>query len=200
MPSQPFLLVDGYNLLHAAGFARRRYGPGDLQRSRSRLLTYLLLRLSEEQLSRTTVVFDAENAPSNLPRSTSLHGMEVLFADPGTDADSKIEQLIAQHSAPRQIRVVSSDHRLQKAARRRRCRFVDSEAFVIELEKQDAISGEDEQVTQRMSQHPKYTGRLSETETQQWLEFFGEVPRADSKGERLQSEIDELTRDFDVES
>ena len=32
------LLIDGYNLMHAAGFARVRYGPGDLERCRLRLL------------------------------------------------------------------------------------------------------------------------------------------------------------------
>ena len=33
----PYHLIDGYNLLHAAGLAREKYGPGDLERALARL-------------------------------------------------------------------------------------------------------------------------------------------------------------------
>ncbi len=42
------LLIDGYNLLHAAGLGRARYGPGDLQRARQALLRKLFELLTPE--------------------------------------------------------------------------------------------------------------------------------------------------------
>src|SRR5690349_20885382 len=44
--SAGILLIDGYNLLHAAGMAQHDYGPGDLLRCRTRLLKWLLEKLS----------------------------------------------------------------------------------------------------------------------------------------------------------
>ncbi|HEY5310864.1 MAG TPA: hypothetical protein VIK18_00045, partial [Pirellulales bacterium] len=40
-----------------------------------------------------------------------------------------IEELIRQDSAPRRLTVVSSDHRLQRAAHRRKARAVDSDRW-----------------------------------------------------------------------
>lgn len=130
---KPFLLIDGYNLMHAAGVARRRYGPGDLERCRKQLNRQLRELLSPETLARTAIVYDAFTSESNDRRSTDEGGLRVLFAPKGTDADSEIERLLNQTSAPRQTLVVSSDHRLHKAARRRKASCVDSEDFWEEI-------------------------------------------------------------------
>lgn len=126
---QPFVLIDGYNLMHASGLARRTYGPGDLEVCRNRLLQQLSARLNEEACRRTTVVFDAFDSVGDDQRLQHLHGLTVIFAPAGTDADSELERLIAEHSAPGQLWIVSSDHRLHKAARRRKATAVDSEQF-----------------------------------------------------------------------
>ncbi len=52
-------LIDGYNLMHAAGIARVRYARGDLERCRNRLLLKLSELLTEDERQRATVVFDA---------------------------------------------------------------------------------------------------------------------------------------------
>ena len=78
---------------------------------------------------RTVVVFDASDAPAGLPRTVDHEGLCVRFASDHEDADSLIEELIIGDSAPRRLTVVSSDHRLQRAARRRRARAVDSQAW-----------------------------------------------------------------------
>ena len=59
----PFHIIDGYNLLHAAGLGRPTYGPGDLERCRNRLLSFLRTHLRAAERARTTVVFDARDAP-----------------------------------------------------------------------------------------------------------------------------------------
>ena len=57
--SRPFWIIDGYNLMHAAGMARQHYGPHELERRRNLFLAFLNTHLSEVELPRTCVVFDA---------------------------------------------------------------------------------------------------------------------------------------------
>jgi uncharacterized protein len=172
-----YLIIDGYNLLHAAGLARRRYGPGQLERCRAQLLAYLANHLTDAERERATVVFDAAAAPPGLPRQLTAAEMVVRFAAPGKEADDTIEELVAAHSAPRQIRLISSDHRLQRSVQKRRGAFTDSEDFVQELERRGPISEENR--SPRPKPEPRPTGkRMSETETERWLRVFGEMPEA----------------------
>ncbi len=128
------VLIDGYTLLHAAGLAKAKYAPGELERRRARLLAKLRDLLDPAQLSRTTVVFDARiNPPPDRPDPPS-GPITVIFAPRDREADDVVEELLAKHSVPQQVLVVSSDHRLHKAARRRGATAVDSEEFVDELE------------------------------------------------------------------
>ena len=126
-------LIDGYNLLNATGIVGRGVGPGTLERSRLALLNFLAESLPPEEISRTTVVFDAWEAPRGLPRVTTHRGITVRFASPHGDADVMIEELIRGDSAPRRLTVVSSDHRLQRAAGRRRATAVDSDVWYAEI-------------------------------------------------------------------
>ena len=97
------------------------------------------------------------------------------FAAPGKDADDTIEELIAGHSAPRQIRVISSDHRLQRYIQKRRGNFSDSEDFVQELERRGPIAEPQESQAEPSASPPK---RERETDTEHWLAVFGEMPEA----------------------
>ena len=126
--STQFLLIDGYNVLFAVGLARKQYGPGQFEACRRRLLQGLADRIGEAQRRRTTIVFDAQEAPDGAPSEEVFAEMRVVFSV-GTDADSVIEQMLLAHSAPRQVLVVSSDHRLQRAAARRQAKSIDSDRF-----------------------------------------------------------------------
>ncbi len=169
--SRWFLIIDGYNLMHAWGLARQRYGPGDLERLRERFLHQLANRLTDQERSRTTIVFDAgTQAPLDIPTEHVFQSMRILFARRDEDADARIERLVKEHSAPRQIRLVSSDRRLQTAARRRKGKFVTSEEFALELEKnQTSTSPELSRDLEAKAQ-----GQLTEAEIAEWLELFGE--------------------------
>ena len=90
MAAIPFLIIDGYNLLHAAGLSLANYKQGDLHRQRGRLLALLAERLSTEERQRCTIVFDAVDAPSGLDSQFEHDGMAVLFAKPGHEADELI--------------------------------------------------------------------------------------------------------------
>jgi len=130
------LVIDGYNLMHAAGLARASYAPGDLERCRLKLLSLLAGFLGEERCHRTTVVFDAKSSPPGGVRQDMFKGILIEYSPPGQEADDVIESAIRRHSAPKQLLVVSSDHRLHKAARRRRAHARDSDLFLEDCERQ----------------------------------------------------------------
>ena len=165
------LIIDGYNLLHAAGLARRSYGPGDLARCRLRLLNLIAAGLDDAVRLRTSVVFDAKDPPPDAERVSVHRGMQVFFAEPGEEADDLIEDLIAAHSAPKQLVIVSGDRRLHKAARRRKAHVVDSERFVDDCERHSA--GADS--TAPSAEPLKPDAVDSPEDLEQWMEAFGGV-------------------------
>ena len=128
-----YLLIDGYNLLYAVGLLGRGIGPGGLERSRLALVGHLAASLEPEELAGTTIVFDAAGAPPGLPSMLHSRGLTILFAVGYEDADTLIEELIRSAPNPRRLVVVSSDRRLQRAARRRKASAVKSEAWYEDL-------------------------------------------------------------------
>lgn len=130
------LLIDGYNLLHAGGFIQRGLGPGGLERARLALLNFLVESLDPATLARAAVVFDSRSAPPDLPRVVQHRGLKVHFAAEHESADALLEELIRADSAPKQLIVVSSDHRLHRAARRRKATPMDSDAWYDETLRQ----------------------------------------------------------------
>lgn len=162
------LIIDGYNLLHAANLVGREVGPGGLERSRQALLDFLVASLEPQERAHTAVVFDAAKPPPGLPRVSEYQGIAVHFASAYEDADSLIEELIRADSAPRRLTVVSSDHRLHKAARRRKATAIDSDRWYAEILKRRAARTETRQV-------PKKPDRaLTPAEVQQWMKELGE--------------------------
>jgi uncharacterized protein len=173
MPAR-FLLIDGYNLLHAAGMGQQDYARGDLQRCRERLLRYLAEKLSPAEIERTLVIFDARDPPPDRPSEQLFRKLKVRFANPGGDADVVIQQWLDDHSAPKRVTLVSSDHVLQKAARRNRAEFVDSELFFEKLERRrrhagGAGSGRNEQ------SDSKPADSLTAAEAAHWMAVFGDL-------------------------
>jgi predicted RNA-binding protein with PIN domain len=166
------LIIDGYNLLHASGIIGGGKGPGSLERSRGALLNFLVESLSDRELPTAIIVFDAAQAPPGLPRITSHRGLAVQFASPHhADADELIEELIRADASPRRLVVVSSDHRLHRAANRRKATAIDSDKWFAE------------RLRARLGQHrgataeaPKPAGPLSSYEVARWLRDFGLEP------------------------
>ena len=126
------LIIDGYNLLHASGVFGADRGPRGFEQSRLALLDLLVGWLGPEAAD-CLVVFDAARAPDGLPGRFVHGGIRVWFAREYPDADSLIEELIDDDNAPQSLTVVSSDRRLQAAARRRRANAVDCETWLADL-------------------------------------------------------------------
>lgn len=125
------LLIDGYNLLHATPLVGDR--KAGLRWSREALLRFLAATLDEATRKRTTIVFDAASAPPGLPAEMISAEMSIRFARGYDDADELLEELIEADHSPRNLTVVSSDHRVQRAAQRRRANFQDSDLWFADM-------------------------------------------------------------------
>ncbi len=162
------LIIDGYNLIHAGGILGRGVGPGSLERARRALLNLLVESLDATEIRRTIVVFDASDPSIVGARRQRHRGLDVRFARGHKDADALIEELIAASSAPRRLTVVSSDHRLHRAARKRRARAVDSDAWLRELYARRHAASQDARHERKPSPP------LTETEVEHWLKVFAD--------------------------
>jgi predicted RNA-binding protein with PIN domain len=163
------LLIDGYNLLHVTGIS----GPsGTLHSSREALLRFLASAIDVAERPRTTIVFDAADAPPAWPRTVVVEDMTVHYASNYNDADELIEELIAADHVPRSLTVVSGDHRIQRAARRRRATFVDSDIWFADRLRRRAASRPAPPRTY------KPAGPLSAAEVAYWLKEFATTPDA----------------------
>jgi uncharacterized protein len=162
------LLIDGYNLLHATGIFGEGTELTELHRSREALLRFLAESISSAERSRTTIVFDAAGAPPGLPKTLVHDRITVHFARDYEDADTMLEELIAAHETPRTLVVVSSDHRVQRAARRRRAKAVDSDRWYVEL-----CSSQRSRGVLAIKPPQKPTATLSPGEVEYWTAQFG---------------------------
>lgn len=127
------LLIDAYNLLHLSDQLWRQRSEGWLARARDRLVGVLAQHLGPELCQQTCLVFDAKQGRKSTPGSISKHGIELLFAVDHDEADDLLEEIIARHATPKRLMVVSSDHRIQRAASRRGARFMDADVWYSEL-------------------------------------------------------------------
>ena len=173
MPTPPFIIIDGYNLLHTIGSRRSLGARGNLQRARMELAGHIAARMNPDQCERTTIVFDALAPSNDLPDSSTHQGITVLFSRGFPDADSMIEYLLQKHSAPKKVIVVSNDRRVQTAATRRRAAFVDCESWYESLAK---ASSEADSMETGDSAEIDRKEIASPDERQAWLREFGYDP------------------------
>jgi predicted RNA-binding protein with PIN domain len=159
-------LIDGYNLLHATGRLTARAGRQALESARRSLL--IQVRTGHEPDARdVTVVFDARGAPAGADTQSEFGGIRVLFAK-GQTADDLIEDLIRAEASPRLLTVVSDDHRIQRAARRRGCRVTGCLDYVEQLLAPRSAA------PQPTASDPTAKPESSTPEEmQQWLDAFG---------------------------
>jgi predicted RNA-binding protein with PIN domain len=154
------LIIDGHNLLHSIQQTGEDSEPiSDVQLCR--ILSGYLKLIDEKG----EIVFDG-TGPRDKSGFDNISNLEVFFAGLGSDADTVIEDKIKASTAPRRLTVVSSDRRLRDAARARKATAVKSEVFWNNLRKQ----------LRRKKTFKEPTAKrrgLTESETEQWLEFFG---------------------------
>src|SRR4051794_8522283 len=160
-------LVDGYNLLFHLGLLDRQGGHQALDRARSRLLEQVRTTLGEGD-HHVTVVFDSGRNRRAAPPPKEFLGIEVRYSGGGDFADDVIEALIAECPQPRHLVVVSNDHRIQQAARRKGAQAWSCDAL---------LDHGDARTTPTRAPHPVEPERtaLSREEVRHWLEEFGDL-------------------------
>jgi predicted RNA-binding protein with PIN domain len=154
----PFI-IDGHNLLYSIREAEDGFSISDIQ----------LCRILDMYFKQTgevgEIIFDGVG-PKDKSDFYKINNLEVLFAGFSKDTDTIIEEKIEVNTAPRRLTIVSSDRRLRKAARTRRANTVKSEEFWTNVNKQLRRKKTPKEPTAKRQ-------GLSESETDQWLEFFG---------------------------
>lgn len=168
------LIIDGYNLLYAAGLVGSVDGEGSFEGERRAMLDALLEVIDPKELTQTVVVFDSAKAPPGLPRVYNHHQITVRFATGYADADEMIEELIQEHHAPKRLTVVSSDHRVQRAARRRKAKAIDSDSWYRLMRQTRARRREEEAKKPPLPKRPSAPA-IPESEVSEWVEFFGKI-------------------------
>lgn len=171
------LLIDGYNLIFGTNIESRGRG-GALQRMRTGLLEFVAARIDRTRYKSIAIVFDAASAPPGLPTYFQEHGVDVHFARDHESADALLEELIARSTSPGRLTVVSSDHRVQRAAKRRGATAIDSEVW---LRKELAIANRKPRPVDRKPPAP-----LNSIETKAWMEYFGDVEIAEAMSIELE--------------
>jgi predicted RNA-binding protein with PIN domain len=180
------LLIDGYNLMYAVGLLGKRLGPDGFRKVRQRFLNDLADALGAVEAHQTTVVFDAAAPPDNVPCEQVHKGITVVFAVDDDDADTRIERLIAQHSAPKALTVVSSDNRIRLAATRRKARIESADDFWSKLEDRRSARAGPRQAPPPLS--PEERARLhglGPDQSREWLETFRHVADEPDAAEAL---------------
>ena len=176
-------IIDGYNLLHAAGLVRGKLIGKQLEGARLRLMKRLAYQMSKDDRANTTVVFDAKTVLVVSSREELIEGMRVLFPEPGHEADELIEEMIAQDPQPRMLRIVSSDRRLHRAARERMATAINSDRFLDELDERRAApaEGSPSMVSRPPVPIPKENSpggagtHVPTGDVDYWLKEFGEI-------------------------
>jgi predicted RNA-binding protein with PIN domain len=199
-------LIDGYNLMYTLGLLDKRFGPDGFRKARMRFLNDLAAALGAVAASQTTVVFDAREGPGHLPAESTHKGMTVFFAREDEGADARIEELIAAHSVPKALTVVSTDHRIRQAATRRKARALTAEAFWEQLEHSRQKTAPPRPRPATTEEEARLHG-LSPEDAADWLEAFHDVALDPETSESLgqggfiptDDEIDRITREVDDE-
>jgi predicted RNA-binding protein with PIN domain len=181
------LLIDGYNLLNVTNIFGQPGAGTALHRARLGLLNFIAATVDERERPETTIVFDAAGAPPGLPRTLLQDDMTIHFAPRHSNADEMIEQLLEEHAAPRSLLVVSSDHRVQRAARRRGASFVDSDAWYRELRAAERRRSAADNTAGKPSDMP------SPEDTAYWLrQFVDAEQQGDSESPFPTGDMDQL--------
>ena len=179
------LIIDTYNVLHVTGIL-----PPDLAGIETEDLAGLI-RESRYRSDAVYLVCDGTPTLPNPRKSSSTHApasardgrgqshhvsrrrVKVMYSGVHQSADELIERMIDRSTSPKRLIVVSSDNRILRSARRRRCRTIRSDDFLAQLEHDARRSS--------MSRNRKRARGgdrlLSEDEIQAWIKVFGLTER-----------------------
>ena len=155
-------LFDGYNLYHTL-----RKASDELQSLTPRLMCELIAQDMAQLRDKASVVFDGHPLRGQFDQDATIGSVTIVHSRSQSDADTVLERMIRENTAPRRLTVVSSDHRVKRAARRRRAQAVTSQDYI-------------EQLFKRLAKPPRQPSEPREKqrgvvpgELKEWLDLFG---------------------------
>jgi predicted RNA-binding protein with PIN domain len=145
-------LVDGNNVMgQRVGWHRDKAG------ARKRLIQDLARFLAARK-AKVTVVFDG-SPDTDFPEGSRYKSVRILYARAGSDADSRVKDLIRRSTNKRNLIVVSSDRELAAVAAGQGARVVPSGKFRKMLNEAIAAS-------------PDKPAQSDRIDIDEWLDYF----------------------------
>ncbi len=160
------LVVDGHNLMFAASELDERYNVERGEAAREEVLA-LLARYQAAKGDRILCFFDGGRGGDGLPRYTFGHGLQIIYSDPRSDADTEIKNHVARHHSPAEVVVVTSDNAIQAFVRKLGVEAIPSQEFLRRVRGLLAESGHPDDEPPE-----KYEG-ADDDETDFWMRVFG---------------------------
>lgn len=165
------IFVDGYNLIFAASTRLPGFDIDRPEAARDRLIG-MLSRYATGRSDRITVFFDGGHEAAHLPRRMMTRGIDVLFSEANSDADTDIKNAVSHAGDPPGIRVVTSDVSIQNFVRKLGATVTGSAEFLDEIEEAG-----DEDAPPPDEPPEKYEGGASDDKGY-WLRVFdGDEPK-----------------------
>lgn len=173
------IIIDGYNLLHASRGTDFDWTGLSLEKARTAIVGFLVThrRPSRESI---TIVFDG-SAEVITPRATKVHGIEVIFSEPGVNADEVIRRMAAGAPNPRNLLVVTADREIRSSVLAVGAKVVAPLNFLLRA----AEESEKRRKAPPREPREKYTGPDA-GQVEQWRKIFGfdkEEPGEEDKGD-----------------
>jgi hypothetical protein len=150
------LVIDGHNLIGQM-LEISLSDPHDEEKLIKRLEGY-----HRERGTSIIVVFDPGQAPPPAKRLRGK-GIKVLFAPPGSKADTLIINLIKKSPYPKGLTIVSSDREVRRAARARRAKMMTAQRFARMLSRPKRPPIKESTIKEK---------ELSSSEVKEWMAIF----------------------------
>ena len=164
-------IVDACNLIFASHKLEETLENRGFQPARAMLVGMLERFVRAAGIRQAVAVFDGSEKGAHRPRrSTEAHGKVVLiYANPRSDADRAIIEMVEDAKRPGEITVVTGDKFIIKHVRGAGAHHVSCRDFMRQMSRAnkhaaDPLRGEDPR---------KFTTGLTPNEVDFWLEYFG---------------------------
>ena len=155
-------VIDGNNVIGGrVGWHRDK--PGS-----RRLLLHDLARLARAKKLRLNVVFDGAPDPQ-FPDGSSYRGVRIFYARVGSDADSRVVEMVEAERNKKSLVVVTSDRKLTSRVRASGARVMRSGEFRRMLD----------EIAENATDQEADTPSIKDDEMSEWLRYFG-VEESDS--------------------
>lgn len=165
-------IVDACNLIFASHKLEETLENHGFQSARAMLVGMLERFVRAEGLEQATAVFDGSEKGAHRPRrSTEAFGkVLMIYANPRSDADRAIIEMVEDAQRPGEITVVTSDKFIIKHIRGASAHHVSCRDFLRQMGRAtrraaDPLRGEDPR---------KFTmGGMTPNEVEYWMDYFG---------------------------